>query len=382
MARKLTQEEFVTKVRERYGGKYGLSKAVYQGGKVKVTVGCKIHGDFEIRPNDLLMGTGCPKCGGTKKLTTEEFVRKSNIVHNNFFTYDHCEYKGSGEKVIITCPYHGDFEQKACNHLNGYNCPKCSKEGITHKITPNQKINASTKKITQEEFIRRATEMYGDVYDFSKSVYVKSCDKVVVTCRKHGDFEITPNHLFGGRGCPQCGGNKRMTTKDFIRKAHAVHGEKFKYDKTDYRSTHENVVITCPKHGDFEQAPSNHLSGQGCPICNQSKLESEIMEFLKSHGMVFEPQKAFEWMGRMRLDFYLPDYNTGIECQGVQHFDADAYYGDEKIFERDKTKRELCESHGVRLVYFSNLGIEYPYKVFENKEELLKEIIGDGNSDK
>ena len=382
MARKLTQEEFVARVKERYGDKYDLSKAVYQGGKVKVTAGCKIHGDFEIRPNDLLMGTGCPKCGGTKKLTTEEFVRKSNVVHNNFFTYGHCEYKGSGEKVIITCPYHGDFEQKACNHLNGYNCPKCSKEGITHKITPNQKINASTKKITQEEFIRRATAMYGDIYDFSKSVYVKSCDKVVVTCINHGDFEITPNHLFGGRGCPQCGGNKRMTTEDFIRKAYAVHGEKFKYDKTDYKSTHENVVITCPKHGDFEQAPSNHLAGQGCPMCNQSKLENEIMEFLNSRGIVFEPQKAFEWMGRMRLDFYLPDYNTCIECQGTQHFDANAYYGDEKIFERDKTKRELCENHGVRLVYFSNLGIQYPYQVFENKKELIKEIIGDGNSDK
>lgn len=382
MTRKLTQEEFITRVRERYGDKYDLSKAVYQGNKVKVTVGCKVHGDFEIRPNDLLMGMGCPKCGGTKKSTTEEFVKKANFVHNGFFTYDKVEYHGVGKKVTITCPYHGDFEQTPCNHLNGCNCPKCSKEGRTHTITLLPKVNASTKKLTQEEFIKRATSLFGDKYDFSKSVYTKACNKLIVTCKEHGDFEITPNHLFGNRGCPLCAGNKQMTTEDFIKKARKVHGDKYNYDKAEYKSTHENVIITCPEHGDFVQAPANHLGGQGCPRCAQSKLENEIMAYLDERGIKYETQKTFPWMGRLRLDFYLPDYNVGIECQGLQHFTEDTYYGNKEIMIRDRAKRGLCKANGVKLLYYSNLGMEYPYEVFENKEQLIVEATKDGNGNK
>lgn len=382
MTRKLTQEEFITRVRERYGDKYDLSKAVYVNGKTKVTIGCKIHGDFQINPVAFMHGTECPSCGGTKKSTTEEFVKKAAFVHNGFFTYEHCEYKGSGEKVTITCPYHGDFEQKANNHLNGCNCPKCSEDGRTHKITPLPKVNASTKKLTQEEFIKRVTELYGNKYDFSKTKYVKNGIKVIVTCKEHGDFEITPCHLMHNRGCPLCAGNKQMTTEDFIKKARKVHGDRYNYDKTEYKSTHENIIITCPEHGDFVQAPANHLIGQGCPRCAQSKLEHEIMAYLDGRGIKYETQKTFPWMGRLRLDFYLPNYNVGIECQGIQHFTEDTYYGNKEIMIRDRAKRDLCKANGVKLLYYSNLGMEYPYEVFEDKEQLIVEATKDGNGNK
>lgn len=41
----------------------------------------------------------------------------------------------------------------------------------------------------------------------------------------------------------------------------------------------------------------------------------------------------------------------------------------------NERKRELCELNDVNLLYYSNLGIEYPYVVFEDKELLLKEIF-------
>jgi hypothetical protein len=45
------------------------------------------------------------------------------------------------------------------------------------------------------------------------------------------------------------------------------------------------------------------------------------------------------------------------------------------IIERDKLKKQLCDEHHIRLLYYSNLGIEYPYEVFEDKEKLLNEIL-------
>ena len=96
--------------------------------------------------------------------------------------------------------------------------------------------------------------------------------------------------------------------------------------------------------------------------------------------IIFEQQKTFEWLKYKRnmfLDFYLPDYNIAIECQGRQHFDVESFKGEsyENIKERDTKKLELCNENGVKLLYYSNLGIEYPYEVIENKDVLIEKIM-------
>lgn len=86
------------------------------------------------------------------------------------------------------------------------------------------------------------------------------------------------------------------------------------------------------------------------------------------------------------LDFYLPEYNVAIECQGKQHFSPQTFgnisqeEAEKKYKETirlDEQKRKLCNDNGVRLFYYSNLGIEYPYKVFEDKEDLLNNILNE-----
>ena len=100
---------------------------------------------------------------------------------------------------------------------------------------------------------------------------------------------------------------------------------------------------------------------------------------LKQEIKYEESQILSEFYIRLELDFYLLENNIAIECQGIQHFEPiDIFGGEEKFkyrIENDNRKRKLCEENGVKLLYYSNLGIEYPYFVFENKEELLKEII-------
>ena len=69
----------------------------------------------------------------------------------------------------------------------------------------------------------------------------------------------------------------------------------------------------------------------------------------------------FDWLkykNPLKLDFYLPDYNIAIECQGQQHYKPIKYFGGEEklsiIKERDKIKKELCEKNGIKIVYYSN----------------------------
>lgn len=90
----------------------------------------------------------------------------------------------------------------------------------------------------------------------------------------------------------------------------------------------------------------------------------------------------FDWMGRKRLDFYLPDYNIAIECQGVQHFYP--YGSRDNDFEsrqkRDKVKYNECNSHGIVVVYYANEMIPIPqelklqYLFFDSLENLMTHI--------
>ena len=84
----------------------------------------------------------------------------------------------------------------------------------------------------------------------------------------------------------------------------------------------------------------------------------------------------------MFLDFFLPEYGVTIECQGRQHFAPTELFGGEKFYEitleRDKVKKELCEKHGITVLYYSNAHINYPYPVFESVRLLLKAIKQNG----
>lgn len=378
----LTKEEFVKRFTQRYPERrYDFSDSVYVNSKVLMDVKCLEHGAFKIRPVDLINGYGCPYCGGTKKYSTKEFIEKATRVHNGFFEYKHTEYKGSGEKLIVTCPVHGDFVVKANNHLNGANCQKCRREGIKHKITKLPKVNSSTKRLTTETFIEKANLVHSNFYSYEKTKYERSNKKLIVTCPIHGDFSITPNHHLSGRGCSYCGKNKQLTTDEFIEKANNIHEHKYLYFKTVYTKTHNDVIITCPEHGDFLQSPANHLKGQGCPKCNESKLEKIVMEYLSKHNIQYKHEAKFVWLKskrNMRLDFFLPYYNAAIECQGIQHFSLKGFVKKQEnlneIKKRDELKKNLCEEHGIKLFYFSNLGISYPYHVYENIELMFNDI--------
>ena len=140
----------------------------------------------------------------------------------------------------------------------------------------------------------------------------------------------------------------------------------------EYKGAFTKVCIICPEHGEFWQTPNDHLQGCGCPKCNLSHLERSVMNYLDDVGITYDYQKRFSWLGRQSLDFYLPDYNVGIECQGRQHFEAvDCFGGDKefkKTLDRDKRKKALCEKNVVKLLYFGNV---------PNYETFLGEVVHD-----
>lgn len=125
--------------------------------------------------------------------------------------------------------------------------------------------------VTNEEYIEKAKQVHGNRYDYSLVKYVNTKTKIKIKCSKHGVFEQTPNSHLRGGGCPTCAGTSKLTKKEFIQRACDVHEKKYDYSKVVYVNNRTNVKIICPEHGEFKQKPNSHLNGHGCSKCSNMK---------------------------------------------------------------------------------------------------------------
>lgn len=99
-------------------------------------------------------------------------------------------------------------------------------------------------------------------------------------------------------------------------------------------------------------------------------MENKIINILNENNIQFEYQKRFKWLGRQSLDFYIPEYNMAIECQGEQHFKSVDYWGGEVGYDKrkklDSKKKKLCEIYNIKLCY-----ILYNDNLNEKIQEIL-----------
>lgn len=372
-----TTEEFIAASKAIFGDKYDYSKTEYKGNKHKVCIICPEHGEFWVTPNNHISGkVGCSRCTGYYDLTLEEFIEEANKRFDNKYDYSRVVWKGFQKKVEIICPEHGVFIQTPMAHLKSQGCGKCN-----------------GTYMDQDYFIEKSTAIHGGKYDYSKVHYVDNRTPVCIICPKHGEFYQSPNGHLLGHGCKKCYAEETSarltkTEENFLSIANEVHKGKYDYSQMQYVNRNTPIKIICPTHGPFMQVPKNHIKGSGCPMCNSSVLEDTITNLLKKNNISFVPQKTFEWLtfnGTLHLDFYLPDYDIAIECQGIQHFQPVEFWGGEDGLEntkkRDQVKKELCESKGIKMLYFSNLGIRYPYPVIEDQASLIKMIVSKGKAE-
>lgn len=366
--KKNTREDFIKKAREVHDDKYDYSKVDYVNNKTKVCIVCPKHDEFWQLAKGHLQGHGCPKCKGYKVhercvSTKEEFIKKACEKHGDKYDYSKVNYVNKRTKVCIICREHGEFWQTPNSHLQGCGCPKCANEN-----------KGGYCRSSKEDFIKKARKVHGNKYDYTKVEYVNNYTKVCIICPEHGEFWQTPHSHTQGNGCQKCSGKYSPTKEEWIASVRKVHGYKYDYSKVDYVNSATKVCIICPEpeHGEFWQTPHSHLRGQGCPKCNLSHFERSVMNYLNENGITYDYQKRFSWLRKQSLDFYLPDYNVGIECQGGQHFFPVEHFGGDKEFkntlERDKRKNALCEKHGVKLLYFGNV---------PNYDTFLGEVLHD-----
>ena len=129
---------------------------------------------------------------------------------------------------------------------------------------------------TTKIWVEEAKMIWGDTYDYSKSVYTKSKDPITISCPKadHGEFTvIATNHIKKSRtpaGCPRCFKVYQIQKytkpfKQFLNEARATHGHRYEYDPTTYNGSKVKLDATCPKHGAIKILPDSHINNKrGC----------------------------------------------------------------------------------------------------------------------
>ena len=199
--------DFINKANIIHNNKYDYSKVQYINNITKIII-CPTHSEFRQRPDNHKSGKGCQKCGkiiakNSTKDTKDDFIKKSQIVHQNKYDYSKVNYINDRTKVIIVCLIHGEFKQTPHSHKKG-GCQKCS-------------VDSKTKKL--HKFIEQSTTIHNNKYDYSKVVYINNITKIIIICPIHGEFEQTPvGHSVYCNGCPSCRSNRSQQELNLVEK--------------------------------------------------------------------------------------------------------------------------------------------------------------------
>lgn len=356
-----------------HGDRYDYSKTNYISSQHKITIICRIHGEFEQYPrNHIHRKSGCQKCNLFRSMVkdTRHFIKKARKIHRNKYDYSKVDYKRNDKNVIIICPIHGEFKQRPYNHYNGKGCPQCGIEN-GHLLL---RENNSTKN--RYQFLLKSRRVHGDKYDYSKVDYKNSYTKVEIICPTHGGFISTPQQHVAGRSCPKCArlaGNKKklIGIEKFIKKARAVHGDRYDYSRTVYRHSQKRLKIVCPTHGEFEQVASDHLKGHGCPTCSYSLMnnipdssgQKEVEDFILQFGndVIINDRSIIP---PYELDLYFPRLNLAIEFNG-DYWHSHGGVENRRGRNRHKDKCDACESIGIQLIQIAEYEWLYKRKIIE-----------------
>lgn len=127
-----------------------------------------------------------------RKLTTEEFIRRANLVHKGKYSYENVKYIASNKEVYITCPIHGDFLQKPVYHLQGRGCNECKKTSIS-------KEHKGKAKLSIRKVLFGVARVDVDYAVCKTNAYVAWCD-MLRRCYSEKYHKKKPTY----KGCSVC----------------------------------------------------------------------------------------------------------------------------------------------------------------------------------
>jgi hypothetical protein len=370
--RKLTQEEFINRVKKINQSLDVLSE--YAGNTGKVTINCSMHGvTWDTTPQILYRSCGCHKCSDEKMAKTKRknygAVFKQRVHEVNPDIEIVGEYIDSHNKVKARCLIHNcTWDVLPHSLLLGRGCIECGKDKIS-----------SFRTYSHEQFLKIVRESNPNIEVVG--TYVSSTKKIEAKCMLHDyTWRTAASNLLKGCGCPECRTTStRLSHDEFLYRMDKVNPNIEIIDNYAGRKT--KIKVKCKLHNVvWITSPEVLLQGCKCPSCVMSKGETAIRDVLNRYGVPHFQEYKFpdcKKVNSLEFDFYIPSINTAIEFQGEQHYWPIDFGGKGEDWarqqfedgqERDAIKREYCAKKHINLV-------EIRYDQFYEIEQIISDLI-------
>lgn len=316
MVKRLTNNKFIerSKLSHKDIDNYDFSTldVTTRDEKGRITITCKKHGDFKMRPSHFMDGCTCPYCNGSSKKDNEVNSELSKIHKDLDFSITKFSEHDEKYRIKVICPIHGIRNLNYYNLRRGQGCDLCR-----------HKKGGLKQRMSYDTFIKRAEDTFGNgTYIYSKDIMKNRDDngKITVTCPTHGDFKVSlDNFLSRHSGCPIC---NQSHLEEEVRLFLIKNNIDFIQEKTfDWLKDKNNLFL------DF------YLPGLNTAI------ECQGIQHFKP------------------VDFFGGENSLPI----IEH--------------RDDLKYRLCEEHNIKLLYFTHNNLEYRYDTITSLKELKEAIL-------
>jgi len=336
---------------------------------------------------------GCKKCQdeqglvrqSLKNLSRNDFIKKvkekMKLYHIPISWYDwkNMEYETPLKNGKIKCVKHNQevSREKAQTFYTGTPlCPECNRIAVK-----------------EMEFMDKVRKLYNDRFVLL-SDYIGGTSPVTLGCKLHGKIPYpvvvaNPSSIWGSTeeyGSIECKECKRVNQLNKFENTIYNLNKKRKIPYTypnlnkEFKTMRIDVPIVCHRkgsngkeHGMFWQSPGNHSTGQGCPICQESRNEKHISNLLNVLKYKFVKEKRFTETGNLEYDFYIPKHKVIIEYDGIQHFEprfGKSEYSKQdnynKLYATDNIKNDFVKSNKYGLGM-----IRIPYTLKEGTYDKL-----------
>jgi hypothetical protein len=263
------------------------------------------------------------------KANQDDVIKKFKNKHGDKYIYDLVVYEKAIIKVSIICKIHGIFNITPNSHINGSGCYKC---GLI-----NSGLNG---RLGTDAFIQKSSDIHNNRYTYDKCLYTTYYDKVIITCKIHGDFQQQPRKHLAGQGCKKCAGQKQYC--DFIKKCEEKYTG-YTYDKVIYDGMFNDVIITCDIHGDFKTKPVSFLhKSRTCKKCRVKTKSNMETEWLNTFNIEFENRNVYI---KLNNKTYCVD---GIDKDNmiIYEFYGDFFHGNPDLYKSEEINPLLKETYG------------------------------------
>lgn len=282
------------------------------------------------------------------------------------------DYKNGNSKLLLECKCGGKFERTfysikaSVRKGKEVRCKKCLHEYQKNMFQlSNEEAYMVIKNKLPEGF---------EIYEFDyKGRY---CNIKL----KHECGKIIENTFFYFRHNKiTCECQKPNAKKDKNMLNDYIHSKGyFDYEVVKYVNTREVFIkhSVCGKvyTRTFDNIRANGLK---CPHCNSNESLGSILitKYLVNNNISYVKEKKFndcKDVNQLPFDFYLPDYNTCIEFDGIQHFEPVKHFGGIEKFEvrkkHDNIKNKYCYENSINLIRIS-------YEEINDIDDILNKLI-------